>query len=294
MSQSVEFLGLRGVGGGPSRKPHIDKKVRPQRRKRALRDRIYGKDFKVLALGRAGGDADATVVTVAAETPPTPKLRVARKGIAPFITKEERAFLYSRRLKPPQWRDASDDIRALHYHLALSSLGQVHTLNVNLRQDIIAAASASEEGFRSYMRERIARHLTKLGRPVAFWFVVEDLFIAETQEHRPHLHGEILLETHHKKETSKALRVAAGEWETFRQFQVKLKPSPDLDWPSYACKEAWKATSSMRELLADAGRRYDLSFKGRVMTATNNLKPIAEQVFEDHRAKLVARSSNQD
>jgi len=45
----------------------------------------------------------------------------------------------------------------------------------------------------------------------------------------------------------------------------------------------------MRKLLSElgAGPRYQLSFEGRVMTATNNLKPIAKRLYKGDRQKLI-------
>lgn len=271
--------------GGNRRDPsvHVDKKVRRHSRKRPHRDRLFSKMFNDLRETRGvAGSAASTVSGSAMETKSSkPSPLDACEGIS--VSSDIRAT----RLKPAQWRDLSDTSRAPYLHKALKSLGDVYAVSLNLGDDIISDAYAAGS-FLVHVRRRIARHLEQaLGRKVSFWLTLEETFDVSTKRHRPHLHGELQISAAQAATARNALRKAGGEWKLgARQKQVKFRLNPDFGWSSYANKDAAKAMPLMRKFLraAGAGPRWVLSFDGRVMTATNDLKAKAKKLYETDRA----------
>ena len=75
-----------------------------------------------------------------------------------------------------------------------------------------------------------------------------------------------------------------------RQFQVITEAHPDFDWATYATKQAYKATPSMRARLLGfgAGRRYVLSFPGGVFTATSEVLAEAAELYSAAAKDVVA------
>jgi len=191
-----------------------------RRRQRPVQDRLFRRGLKAVARARNASAAGSTIVSISASD---------------TASDTASAFIKSERLKPLLWRDAADETKASYLHEALGTLGDVFTINVNLRDDVIADAYESEN-FLQHLRERVALHLKRaLGRKPSFWFLIEEeeTFDVHTQTHKPHIHGELAISAAEAKVARKALRRAAGEWPMpARKYQVKTRRSPDFYWPS--------------------------------------------------------------
>jgi hypothetical protein len=191
----------------------------------------------------------------------------------------------TKRLKPVAFSRVTDEIRARFAHDALAVLGPVHSITINLGDEVLAQAYR-KRNFADWIGRRIKRALKEaFGRVIDLYLVLEEVCEDKRtgrETIRPHFHGEIAISADEAELARKVIRKAVGEWEIGRrQFQVITEANPDFDWASYATKQAWKATPSMRARLLGfgAGRRYVLSFQGGVFTATRDVLAKAAELY---------------
>ncbi|NNM72719.1 hypothetical protein [Enterovirga aerilata] len=180
-------------------------------------------------------------------------------------------------------------LRAEFAFLALQELGPVIGFSLNLSPEIEALARSQASPL-DWLHRRVRRELkAALGPSVPFLMAIE-----ETDDHRRrlHLHGVLQLDltTTRPEIITGAFRRAGGEWPKARQHQVKLTPSPDAGWISYALKDAWKTTPFMRRMLATSTLR--VRFRGDVLSATADVWRAARLSYSVGR-KLIVRGGAQ-
>lgn len=197
------------------------------------------------------------------------------------------------RRAPTPWRDATDYLRLEYFHRALQTLGPVHSFTLNLSHDIEALARRQKNPG-DWLRRRIARRLeTGLGRAVDFWLVLEldrDHFDESTGRKRArlHIHGELQASADEIEKARACLRLAGGEWEKNRQFQVQTKPDPDTWWAGYCTKEF----RGIKNIFWDEDQcrlTFQQPLPGLMVSVTRPVNAKAREIFEKERAKLLRR-----
>lgn len=182
---------------------------------------------------------------------------------------------------PAQWRDTSDLLRVLYFHLAMRELGPVHSFSLNLRPDIEARARLQDSPV-SWIQKRVVRHLeAALGRPVAVYVVLEE------DRQRLHVHGEIQIGADEAAPARKALRKAGGEWKEVRQHQAHTDADPDQGWPSYIGKEFYKYRPWARRFYEKARGASRVTLRGNLFASTKALGLGARSLYEQHRLVVV-------
>lgn len=183
---------------------------------------------------------------------------------------------------PAQWRDTSDLLRVLYFHLAMRELGPVHSFSLNLRPDIEARARLQDSPV-SWIQKRVVRHLeAALSRPLAVYVVLEE------DRQRLHVHGEIQIGADEAAPARKALRKAGGEWKQVRQHQAHTDADPDQGWPSYLGKQFYKYQPWARQFYERARGGARISIPGNLYASTKDLGRAARALYEKHR-RLVIR-----
>lgn len=183
---------------------------------------------------------------------------------------------------PAAWRDITDLLRILYYHLALRELGDVQGFSLNLDSEIETKARLNPSPL-EWLRRRVAHHLKQaFGRLVPFYLVLE-----ETSDRRLHLHGEIGIPADAASAGRRALRKAGGEWKHTRQHQAHTRCSPDVVWASYVSKNTWLASPGMRSFFERYDARQPVSFKGGVVTCTADVKTVAKLLHAREREQMM-------
>jgi hypothetical protein len=220
----------------------------------------------------ASGPSTASSVAAAGRV----RSKVAPWWLGKYLNEPVRRYLY-----PALWRDTSDYLRCHYAHHALRQLGQVHTINLRLRDDIEALARARPNPL-AWLQKRVDRELfNALERPVEFFLTIEE------DAKRWHCHGEFQVNSEDIKLARRALRKAGGKWKVTPQFQAKTQPDPDDGWSCYVSKDFWKATPSMRGLLGRFETPYAVTYRGSNLSITTDLNARAKRLYEMHRSLLL-------
>ena len=190
-----------------------------------------------------------------------------------------------RRFKAPSdARSMSVYLKAEYLMLALRESGPIHSFTLNLHPDIEALA-CEDRSTGDFLRRRIQYHLQAvLGRPVEFFFVIE-----EADFRRVHLHGCLGVSADEVEAARLALRKAGGEWEFARQYQADTEEQPDSKWNSYITLECFRTTKFMRALaLKCPNPRPMTKFSGAPLFATRLLTKRAVDLFQSHRRLVLS------
>lgn len=230
----------------------VDNKVKRTRVKSVYRDALFRPLFQTVDALRglqANGGTSVTIVTPShplypvihlTNSPTHPNVSSSYKPESLTDAEELRQARFWRdyavilpglrvHVLPAAWRDLSDPARLEWFHHALRSVGHVHGFTLNLSRDIEAQARAASSTA-GWLSKRIARRLeAALGRDVNCWFALE-----VSERHRLHLHGELQIAPEEAEAARKALRLAAGEWDTTRQHQARTKNEPSVVWANYS------------------------------------------------------------
>lgn len=299
LHESAEEISLRGS------RAEVVKSPSAARSKSIYRDAAFVREVQSL-------DSKACVITgglssvcypLAPHSPPlTPldSLTASIKARAPRRSKADpwwvsRSASPVRRFRgPADWRDTTDQLRALYAHRALRRLGSTFAVSLRLRDDIEALARGKASPLR-WLQERVRIELTRvLGHSPEFYLTLE-----EDEGRRLHLHGEVALSSKASRRqmlrklvaVRKALRRAGGEWPATmpRQHQCKLVADPDEFWSSYTCKDFWKLTPLMRQMLASnrGSVMRPAGFKGPALSLTSTLRKEAETLYTRDVARMV-------
>lgn len=182
---------------------------------------------------------------------------------------------------PSEWRDASDWLRHVYFHHALTdhlftSESYANTFTVWLSKEV-AEKACQKSSAATWLLDRIGRCLQEaLGRPVEFWFVIEQAATGM------HLHGEFELERHELEKARAALRKAAGAWDSARQHQTHTAGCPTLGWVSYSQKDAvWSCSRSPAAA--------DRDFSGEFFAATRSLRQKAQALYNQDRRLVMGK-----
>lgn len=181
--------------------------------------------------------------------------------------------------RPAHWREVSPWLKAFYWHEAMIELGPVHAFTLNLNDQIEGKARTAESAAR-FLHKRIAHHLKAAFPDSAptFWFALER---TDNLHDRLHLHGEVV--SLDGKKVRQALRLAAGEWESVRQHQAHLSPSPDIGWIGYTQKHhIWnkRAGKGRTSKLLASLRGFD----GSATARTLNVNRMAQELYERDRS----------
>jgi hypothetical protein len=184
---------------------------------------------------------------------------------------------------PSDARDISVYLSAEYLMLALREIGPLHSFTLNLRPDIAAVACADPSA-RDFLRRRLSYHLEAiLGRPVEFFFVIE-----QADLRRVHLHGCFGVSSVEAKAARRALRMAGGEWFVARQHQSHTDEDPDAKWNSYITKDCVYSTKWMRALCEKHKSGPTIQFNGPANFASRSLAAKANELYEAHRALVLS------
>jgi hypothetical protein len=185
---------------------------------------------------------------------------------------------------PAPWRDISDPLLVTYLHIALKTLGPVHTLNLNLSAEIEKKARAQEYPL-GWLHRRISLHLKRaLNRPVEFFLVPE-----ECDHHRLHLHGEFQVSEDEAKDARAALRKAGGKWDAeASQRQAWTAFDPDRGWLDYLTLDMWRVgftRNYLPKVTLRPGRvsNTSITFNGGTVSSTKILNAVAELLYEQQR-----------
>ncbi len=253
--------------------------------RRASREQASFRDLisEAKALLEALGAAPATKKTKAERTRYMPawwdgKLLDDRR-LRNLLTGERR-----RHRVPPEWREATDQAKALWYLLGLIQLGSVCALTINLDHENEAEAM-TKEGAVDWFRARVARELKiALGRKVEFYLAAE-----QSDTGRLHFHGCFGIAEDEAKSARCALRKAAGEWPEHRNHQAKTSANPNARWGSYVVKQFDWVTKEQRQRLEDsssfAGRKK--GYKGAALSVTRGVTAASRQLYNECRTIVI-------
>jgi hypothetical protein len=100
---------------------------------------------------------------------------------------------------------------------------------------------------------------------------------------RLHIHGELQINANQAEAARKALRLAAGEWDTVRQHQAHTKIEPSVVWSNYCAKDHWRVRPYTHPRLANIPR----PIQGDWMFATNPVRKMAGVLYSNRRAEVL-------
>ena len=120
-----------------------------------------------------------------------------------------------KRLKPVEFSRVTNEIRARFAHDALALAGPVHSITIDLSDELLATAYR-KRNFADWIGRRIKRALNiAFGRVVNLYLVLEELCVDKRtgrETIRPHFHGEIAISADEAELARKVIRKAVGEW----------------------------------------------------------------------------------
>jgi hypothetical protein len=190
---------------------------------------------------------------------------------------------------PAPWRDISDPLLVTYLHIALKTLGPVHTVNLNLSPEVEKQARAQAYPL-GWLHRRVSYHLKQaLGRPVELFLVPE-----ECDQRRLHLHGEAQIRENEDKDARAGLCKAGGESDLPKQLQAWTEADPDRGWVDYLTLDMWRVgltRNLLPRLTMRCGRipSSAITFEGGTVCATKNLNAKAEAIYQQHRELVKSR-----
>lgn len=221
------------------------------------------------AARHAAGHAEKAGTSVTSPSHPTPHLPTKFQR---FLKHYQEPLAGKLKRTPAEWRDVSPWLRTTYFHHAAHNLGTVHAFTLRLRHDVEEKARAQFSAA-SWLQKRLVNALSAaLGRPVDFWFVLENGRTGRDL----HLHGELVVGIEQVETARKALRLAAGEWTTTRQHQAHTRLNPDEAWVGYVMKAAPYTN-------AKSPARHQRQFDGENHAATHGIRSRAQVLYTADR-----------